>query len=217
MGILIDIITILVMSLFIFIGYKKGLIKVALSFVAVIASIIIALILYRPVANFIVKNTELDNRISNGIYNRIKDVDFANISKEDKEKNPILKLSQQYIDEALERSKDNTATYVADSLTQTIVEGIAFIGLVIALRIALIALNLLSGFVASLPIISQFNKSGGILYGIIEGLVIVNVAFAILFILNSTISNGKIEKIIDQSKLGKLIYNNNIIVNTIIK
>ena len=95
MGIIIDIITVAIMALFIFIGYKKGLIKVALGLVAVIVSILIALIFYRPAANFIINNTQLDNIISENIYNKIKDVDFNNITVEEKEKNQILKIADK--------------------------------------------------------------------------------------------------------------------------
>ena len=215
MGIIIDIITVAIMALFIFIGYKKGLIKVALGLVAIIVSILIALIFYRPAANFIINNTQLDNIISENIYNKIKDVDFNNITVEEKEKNQILKIADKQIKKALEESRDNTAQYVSDSLTRTIIEGISLIGLIIMLRIALLALNLLSDVVASLPIIKQFNKSGGILYGIIEGLFIINLIFAILYILNPIVSNSKIEQMVNQTKLSKLIYQNNVIITAI--
>ena len=215
MGIIIDIITVAIMALFIFIGYKKGLIKVALGLVAIIVSILIALIFYRPAANFIINNTQLDNIISENIYNKIKDVDFNNITVEEKEKNQILKIADKQIKKALEESRDNTAQYVSDSLTRTIIEGISLIGLIIMLRIALLALNLLSDVVASLPIIKQFNKSGGILYGIIEGLFIINLIFAILYILNPIVSNSKMEQMVNQTKLSKLIYQNNVIITAI--
>lgn len=215
MGILIDIITVAIMALFIFIGYKKGLIKVALGLVAIIVSILIALIFYRPTADFIIDNTQLDNVISENIYNKIKDVDFNNITAEEKEKNQILKMADKQIKKAIEESRDNTAQYVSNSLTRTIIEGISLIGLIIILRIALLALNLLSDVVASLPIIKQFNKSGGIIYGIIEGFLVINLIFAILYILNPIVSTIKIEQMVNQTKLSKLIYKNNVIITAI--
>lgn len=217
MGILIDVFLILIMVLAIFIGYKKGLIKVAINFVAIIVSIVIALILYRPVANMIIVNTELDENISDGIYEKIKDVDFENITNEDKEKNEILKIADSYIKKGLESSKENVGKYVADSLTVTIIEGISFIALLIALRIALLALKLVSSFIENLPIIKQFNKSGGIVYGIIEGFFIISLILAIMYVLNPIVADGKIEENIQKSKIAKIVYENNIIINTIVK
>lgn len=217
MGLLIDIIIIIIMLIFTFIGYRKGLMKVAISFLAFIIAIIVALILYRPVAKQIMENTKIDEKINETIYSNVKDIDFQNISEEDKKNNGIIKIAEDYITEGLEKSKENTAQFVADSLTTTLVEGITFICLIIALRIALIALNLLAEIIGNLPIIKQFNKSGGILYGIIEGFLIINCILAVLYILNPVCQNDEIQKNIEKSKIGKMIYENNFIINTVSK
>ena len=215
MGIVIDCLVVLVMASCIFVGYKKGLMKVAINFIAIFLSIILALILYKPVANFIVNNTELDEKINSGVYEKIKDEDFYNLSDEAKDKNGLLQISDKYINEAIQSSKDNVAQYVSDRITETIINGIAFVIVVIALRVVLILLYLLSDVIGSLPIIKQFNKSGGILYGVIGGLFFINLVFAILYVLNPVCLNGKIDEAVQKSNLGKLAYNDNIIINMI--
>lgn len=217
MGILIDFIIIVIMFLFIFMGYRKGLMKVAISFLAFIIAIIVALILYRPIAKQIMANTNIDEKINETIYLKLKDIDFQNISEDEKTNNGIIKITEDYISEGLEKSKENTAEFVANSLTITLVEGITFICLIIALRIALLALNLLADIIGNLPIIKQFNKSGGILYGIVEGFLIINCILALLYILNPICSNGDIQRNIEKSKIGKMIYENNFIINTVTK
>lgn len=217
MGILIDIAIVIIMFLCIFIGYRKGLMKVAIRLVAFIVAIILALLLYRPIASQVMANTELDEKINETIYSKIKDIDFSNISEEDKNQNEIVKIAGNYIEEGLKKSTENTALYVSESLSTTIVEAIVFICLLIALRIALIVLNLLADIIGELPIIKQFNKSGGIIYGIIEGLIIINCIFAVLYIVNPIYKEGEIQKNIEQSNLGKIVYENNFIINTIIK
>lgn len=217
MGILIDCLIILVIACCIILGYRKGLMKVAISFIAIILSIVLALIFYRPLSSFIQNHTEIDDKISNSIYEKIKDVDFANLKEDEKEKNEILKFSEKYIDEAIKNAQDNTAQYVADSLTITIIDGIAFIILLIVSRIILIALNLLADIIGNFPIIKQFNKSGGIIYGIIEGIFIVNIAFAILYVANPICFDGKIEENINKSNIGSIVYEENIFINTITK
>ena len=126
MGILIDFLVIAVMLLCIFVGYKRGLIKVAIKIVAIVLSIIFALIFYRAIASLIINATTIDDRICDVIYEKIKDVDFANINDEEKENNTILKISGKYIDEAINNSKDNAARYVADQLTLTIIQILLF-------------------------------------------------------------------------------------------
>ena len=215
MGIVIDCLVVLVMASCIFVGYKKGLMKVAINFIAIFLSIILALILYNPVANFIVNNTELDEKINSGVYEKIKDEDFYNLSDEAKDKNGLLQISDKYINEAIQSSKDNVAQYVSDRITETIINGIAFVIVVIALRVVLILLYLLSDVIGSLPIIKNFNNSGVILYCFIEGLFFVNLVFAILYVLNPVCLNGKIDEAVQKSNLGKLAYNDNIIINMI--
>lgn len=217
MGIFIDILIILMMALFIYMGYRKGLIKVALSFVSVIVSILIALVIYKPVANQIMLNTQIDEKISDTIYAQIENIDFENISDEEKQENGILGITEKYINEALKNQTENIGKYISDNLSITIVELITFIILIIGLRILLLALNLLGNVIGNLPIIKQFNKSGGIIYGIIEGFFIINLILALLYVINPIYANGEIEKNIAKSNLGKMIYENNFIINTIIK
>ena len=57
MGIIFDIILIGIILLNVIICYKKGLVKLAVGLVAVLISIILALMLYKPVSNIIIKNT----------------------------------------------------------------------------------------------------------------------------------------------------------------
>lgn len=217
MGTLIDILIIITMISFIYMGYRKGLIKVAIKLVAFIISILIALILYKPLANQIMINTQIDEKISQTIYTEIKDIDFQNISEQEKNNNEIIKIAEKYITEGLEKSKENTAQYVADSLTITLVEGITFIGLIITLRILLLILNIMADIIGNLPLIKQFNKSGGIIYGLVEGFLIINCILAVLYILNPICGNGEIQKNIEKSNLGKIIYQNNFIINTVSK
>lgn len=217
MGILIDISIIIIMLICVFVGYRKGLIKVAIRFLAFIVAIILTMILYRPIANSVIENTEIDENINEIIYSKIKDIDFNNISEEDKNQNEIIKIAENYIEEGLQKGTENTAKYVSESLSRTIVEAIVFIALLIAIRIALIVLNLLADIIGGLPIIKQFNKSGGIIYGVIEGFIIVNCIFALLYIINPIYKDGEIKENIDQSNIGKIMYENNFIINTIIK
>lgn len=217
MGILIDISIIIIMLICVFVGYRKGLIKVAIRFLAFIVAIILTMILYRPIANSVIENTEIDENINEIIYSKIKDIDFNNISEEEKNQNEIIKIAENYIEEGLQKGTENTAKYVSESLSRTIVEAMIFIALLIAIRIALIVLNLLADIIGGLPIIKQFNKSGGIIYGIVEGFIIVNCIFALLYIINPIYKDGEIKENIDQSNIGKIVYENNFIINTIIK
>lgn len=194
MGIAIDIGIILIMIVSIFIGYKKGLIKVAISFIAIIVSLVVAIIVYKPLARQISNNTQIDEKIENIIYEKIKDTDFENLTEKERKENQVFAFTEKYINEAINQSKENVGQYVAESLSESILEILTFIMLLIILRILLLLLNIMAGMIGEIPIIKQFNKSGGIIYGIIEGFLLINVIFAVLYMINPICLNGNIKK-----------------------
>ena len=69
MGILIDVILIAIVILNVAIGYKKGLINVIFNICAFLIAILVTLILYKPVSNLIINNTDIDDRIKEVIIN----------------------------------------------------------------------------------------------------------------------------------------------------
>ena len=67
-----DIIIIAIMALSIFLGYKKGLVKLGIGLCAGIIAIIAALILYRPITNLVINTTNIDENIEQHIIERTK-------------------------------------------------------------------------------------------------------------------------------------------------
>ena len=65
MGILIDIILIAILLISAFSGYKRGLVKLGANLFAGIIAIVVTLILFRPIAGAIIKNTTLDEKMKN--------------------------------------------------------------------------------------------------------------------------------------------------------
>ena len=71
MALLIDLIIIGIILLFTFIGYKRGLVKIAFSLCTFFIALIISLILYKPVSALIINNTEIDEKIEDTIVQKI--------------------------------------------------------------------------------------------------------------------------------------------------
>ena len=69
LGIIFDIILVAIIALNVFICYRKGLVKLAVGLIAVIVAIIVSVVLYKPVSNIIIENTEIDENIENTINN----------------------------------------------------------------------------------------------------------------------------------------------------
>ena len=211
MGIITDVILFSIIVLNVFIGYKKGLIKVALNIFAFFIAIIATLILFKPISNLVINNTQIDDKIKEAI------IITASRNQEPKESNENNRFIQEYIENEIkskaEEVKNSAIESIAGAISIRAVEILTWIILFIVIRIALILLKFLSETISEIPIIKQFNEIGGIVYGIIKSAVIIIFILTIIFIISSIYGNGKINDAIEESYVTKFLYNNNIVVN----
>lgn len=199
MNYLIDLILIAIIALFTFIGYKRGLIKVAFGLVSFILAIVISVILYKPVSNFIINYTPLDDTIESTIEERLDSTDITN-----EETNNIVSNYYSNI--------KNTATVaVADSISKTIINVGCMIIVFIISKIILLFFKFTGDLIAKLPLIKQFNSAGGFIYGLFKGFIIIYLLLAVLAIISPVIDINNIIKIINSSIITNIMYNNNII------
>lgn len=214
MGIFLDLILVIILLLNIFLGYKKGLINVVFSICAFLVALIITLILYKPISNIIIDNTEIDNKIREIIINN-NSGDSKEENASDKTTNTLQKYIEEKMTEATEEAKTTAIEILAESISIKIVEFITAILLFIITRVILILLKFLTETIASLPIIKQFNEAGGAVYGLIKGIIIIYLILTILFVVVSINGNGRIARAIDDSIVTKQLYNHNIITKSI--
>ncbi len=111
-----DIILIVIMALCIFLGYKRGLIKVAVRIIGFFAALIIALIFYTPVSNYIINNTEIVSNLEQTIENKMLSESNLNDEKKDDNAN-FLGSIEKYTSELQEKGTE----YVAENLAISIV------------------------------------------------------------------------------------------------
>lgn len=210
MGIIIDVILIAILALSILFGYKKGLVKVVFNLCAVLAAIILTFILYKPVANLVIENTELDETIKQTILEKgitpEKDTTIESGSGVDK-------YIEKYAQDAITNAKNTAVESVADTIAINAVNIIVAVGLFIIIRILLILLKSLAETLAELPIIKQCDKLGGVLYGIIVGLITIYILLAIIFFIVSINGMEGLSDAIDSTYITKYLYANNLILN----
>ncbi|MEE0865621.1 MAG: CvpA family protein [Clostridia bacterium] len=200
MGIIIDVILVLFLLGSTYLGYKKGLVKVAVSLVAFIAAIIITVLLYRPIGDLIIKNTDWDENLQKAIQTNVDSATSTNKTEEEK----------NITDSMIEGAKNEILPGTSKTVATNIMYGGTMIGIFIVSRLLLLLINLMADAITSLPIIKQFNEAGGIAYGILRGIIIV---YAIVMLLNLIISfdpQGALNDIIQNTFLTKLLMNFNI-------
>ena len=135
MGIIIDIVVIAILALSIFLGYKRGLIKVIFNLCAFLVALILTFILYKPVASFVIQNTDLYDNIKqvvleNGITEKKEDVIDNNAG--------VDKYIEKYTYNAITEAKNDVVKSAADTIALNAVNVMVSIGLFIVIRILLI-------------------------------------------------------------------------------
>lgn len=209
MGIILDVVLVAFVILNIIMGYKKGLIGVIFNICAFLISIVITLILFKPVSTYIMDNTQIDENIRNLILtNSVKDEEQV----QEEEETNIQKYIEKNIKNIENQTKSQVAKTMADNISQRAVEVIAAVGIFIVVRIIVTLLKFLLESLAEIPLVKQFNQVGGIAYGAVKSVVIIYLVLTILFFVVYINNNGIVANMIDSSYVTKVLYYNNIIV-----
>lgn len=210
MSIIVDIVIIGIILLCLIIGYVRGLTGSLIKILSFVLSIVIAFILFVPISNFIINYTQIDEKIEQSIRERLID----NSQEDEKMPEAITDYIGQKVEQATDGAKEAIINSTARDVSITIVKSGTWIILFIIARILLIFLKFITGLIARLPVIKQFDKLGGSIYGILEGFVIVYVLLAIISFA-SPVVDGNLIKEIEKSNVGSVMYNDNLLLKII--
>ena len=222
MSIIIDAIILGILVLCIALGYRKGLTGALLKFVSFVLALIIAFVLFKPVSNFIIDKTNWDENLEQGIRNTILNnyKSEKNIKPDnDEEKQSMPSVIIDYINETVENAGNDAKEAVVDATARQVAIMIINSGVWFALflisRIILIFVKGLANIITSLPVIKQFDKLGGIIYGLVEAFIIIYGILAILSFVSPVVSGTGILDAIQKSFIGSTMYNNNLLLKLI--
>ena len=191
------IVILLILILFIWMGYRRGFIREIVSFFFVFLSLSLAWAINPYINDFLISETP--------VYSTIQETCTDFVQKQSSDLENEMESSSQFIDglnlpeilrKNIEKNNNtenyaelsvNTLTeYVSGYLARTIVNGLsyvlAYILATIGIRIVVYILNLIAG----LPILKTANKLTGGLVGFVKGLVFIWILFLILTVLCST-------------------------------
>ena len=196
MSIVVDFIIVAIILLSTFLAYRKGLITLSIQLVAVVISILATLILYKPISNLIVNTTNIDETIQNAIL---------------EEANDIMSNDENGSDQIVESIQNNMLPETARTISINIIQGAVILILYVGIRIALRFVTALANLVSKLPILNQFNKLGGIIYGILRGLLIVYIVLLLINLSGEIEPENQVYTLVEDSYLGKMMNENNVL------
>ena len=213
MGIVVDLIIIAVVLLFILLGYRKGLTGSLIKLLSFIIAVVISLVFYKPLANILIDNTQIDENIKARMTETFIHEQETETDEEKNMPSTILDSINKDIENATETAKKEAV----DATTITIIRVASIIVLFLIVRILLIIVGLFANQITKLPVIRQADKIGGVVYGAVEGMIIVYMVLGIISLASVIWSDNILITAITKSAIGEMLYNNNIILKILFK
>ena len=220
MPIILDLSVVAIFALCVFLGYKKGLAGCLLNILSFVLAIIIAAVLYKPVTNYIVDHTQIDENLEKSIVQMLEgEVDEQGKIKAEESNLPkdMVTYINDSVTNTVNDAKHSSIEASAHQITMTIISaGVAIIVFILA-KIILLIVKIFTKFITDIPIIKQVNALGGILYGILEALLIIWILLAILSFIGPMIEQTGIMEVVNKSVIGNGLYQNNLLLKIVFK
>ncbi len=206
----------------IYAGYKKGMIKIILSCLSLLITMLIIAAI-APRVTSAVKDSNVYESIASSTEKSLSKQGVFEKSSDDKIIN-ALKLPVPVKEKILENKTakryaqmgvSDIRQYVVHSLTDVILTAIVYIILFV---IVFALVNVFIGvfdIVGKLPILKQFNQLGGAAIGFLEGLLFIWLALLIISAFGNTEFATWVYNDIASNSIAKFIYDNNLFLKLI--
>ena len=198
MGIILDLIIVLFILSSVYFGYKKGLITLGIRLVTTILALVITLMIYKPIGNIVIEKTIIDENIQSVVEKNVN--------------NLIGEGSEDSIaNELIESAKNGMLPQASRTIAINIIYVATILIIFITIKIVISLINVLANVIAGLPILKQFNKIGGVIYGLLRGVLITYAILMIISLINAVNPKGRLNNLVEDSKLVKEMSNHNIL------
>lgn len=205
-------------------GYRKGFLKIALSMVAMVATIVIVGILNPYVSRFLMDHTGLYDTLKEGTQEFVDDIfdteinvaistrtdevfaiDRLTLPKAIREK--LIEDNNSVIYEAL--GVNGFKDYISSYLACMILNAISFIGTLLIAGFLVRVVFVMADIIERVPGIKGMNKTAGMAIGFLQGIIILWIACLVVTAFGATKTGQQILGLIHDSVILSFIYNNN--------
>jgi uncharacterized membrane protein required for colicin V production len=210
-------------------GYRKGMIRTAISMVMFIIVIVVTSWLSPYVGDFIRDKTNweekiqtecskaiekgLEKTVDSSIGTQVQFIDELPLPKGMKDKLIENNNSEVYKQLAVETFADYLAGYIAYGIINGIAFFIAFIITTILIKMILYAVDILT----DLPVIGTVNRIGGLLLGGVQGILWIWIFFLIVALLYETSVGSMLMKTINDDTILKWLYDKDFLIQIIMR
>ena len=183
-----DIIIIVIIILFLYVGYKNGFVKTVMSFVSFIAAFFMAHTFSPPLSSYVYSSWIKPNFVS-AVSARLEkflspSVNLNSLVERDNPPDSFVEMLEGYgvklpdvqgwINEAVSRGAENLNEYVASNLVEPVAQGISsFLAFSAVFAVSLALLSIVTRLInraAKLPVLNFLNRTGGLMLGGLYGI-----------------------------------------------
>ncbi len=222
---IVDIVIIIVILLFIFIFASRGLVESILKSCSWLISLLVTYLLY-PVISGLIRNTFIFDSLREFVYG-VMSLDTVSVESGAGQIDAINALTLPEALKGLLIDNNNSviydllgvnslqeyiAGYIANIILNIVISILVFAVILVIIKVAAGTLQL----AVKLPVIKQVNGIGGGILGLFWGVVFVWVIMALSTLFIATPVFADIIEAVDNSILGRILYDNNVIMNVLL-
>lgn len=191
-----DVVLLVVLCLFALWGWRKGAVKMGFSLVSLLAAIILGKMLYPGIADFL-RNTP----VYTGILSAVQQQTASGETE-----------TTGVIADIMAKGGEMLSGILSTYLAELALRVIAFLLVVVVVKVLLTLASRLLKLFTSLPIIGMVNRMAGLVLGIVEGILIVTVLLAGIYVITPLKETPVIDREIEKSIVVREWYLNNPLV-----
>lgn len=218
---LVDIIIIVIVAIFVLIGWKRGLLLSVYSLLSMFIAVALACMLSPLVSSAIEAagvQDKLETNITEYLDTRLTEKFGENADITVDEASDELMLPSFItgkLSDGVKESAQNTIHSISQSIASNAAEFvctmIAFLIVFIVVLIILHVIKIVLKIASRLPVLKQADALGGLIVGFVEGILFICILTLILSVFASSPSTQSIVSSVQNSHIGKFFYENNFI------
>lgn len=208
-------------------GYRKGFIKIIISFLSIVLTVWLVSVVTPYISSYLVENTE----IYQGVRNQVSEVFAEDNARYDNTvaKNQVMTINSYQIPDIMKETLiQNNNESVYDSLMVSVFEDYisSFIGRVVLNVLAFVCTFLMITiflrmtffsleFIGNLPVVKGINRIAGLFLGLVQGLAVVWIGFLAATVFAGNELGARFFDLVGQSAFLSILYNSNIFLKII--
>lgn len=208
------------------IGYKRGLIKSAVSAVGIVGAILIANLINPYVKTVLCEHTQVREivrqKIEENLNTNFEQKMDSVYEKEDYlEQTDLPEIVKNYIRSNADINKKQVdlsgyINSITDYLTDMVMNGISYVTTAAVLLLIVIIALALSEILSGVPIVGGLDKAGGLIFGLVQAFVIIWLLMLVVTFMSAFDWGAQMMDMIQKSDVLSSMYNKNIFLKIVI-